>query len=120
METEFDVFKRGVETWVARLGLLEWDVLVEEEPLDGAETRSTTYMNWTQKTARVVWNSTYRRSPKAAANQGPKEVACHEVLHIALNSLLNVAVSRGSYFADEVDAEEHALIRRLMNVMGPK
>lgn len=116
----FEVFEPACRAWIDRLGLHDWAVTIERTwrlTQADEQTRARTYMNWTQRAARVVWNENYRQPTDYVIAQTAEQYALHEVLHIATNTLVQVAVERRDVDAPEVDAEEHALIRRLMRAL---
>jgi hypothetical protein len=117
---DFAEFEKHCNEWINRLGLHEWEISVcqEDLPRDDESVSHRAYMNWTQHKARLVWNSAYRLPIEHTAIPIERRDALHEVLHVLLNPMLQVAASRGDADCKEVDALEHAVINRLLKVMA--
>ena len=115
--TEFERFTYKCREVADELGLQDWHIEIRHEgmPDSDEECRARTWMNWPQRAARIVWNDNNRQRSDSVCDQTPEEYAIHEVLHIAIHPLIQVAIQRGNILAVEVEAEEHALIRRFMN-----
>lgn len=116
----FDEFEQSARDAIALLGLTDWRVTIERAQLDpgDAEVRARVYLNFRQRAARLAWNMNHQLDDRASVGMlSPAEAGVHEVLHLALNALVNIAAHRGDPEAMEVDGEEHALIQRLLPVV---
>lgn len=114
MMDDFTRFHDAVELWMARLGLGDWIWQVRQEDLgpDLDTTRARVSLNWVQRKAGFVWNTGWRGARDVTIVEPPEAQGFHEVVHVMLCSLVNVAVARGEN-ANETLAEEHAIIQRL-------
>lgn len=120
MPDPFDEFEQAARDTIALLGLTDWRITIERawlEPGD-AEVRARAYLNCRQRAARLAWNMNHQLDDRASVGMlSPAEAGAHEVLHLAVNALVNIAAHRGDVEAMEVDNEEHALIQRLLPVV---
>jgi len=116
---DFAEFKKHCNRWIDRLGLSDWEISVCKDELsrEDESVSHRAYMNWTQHKARLVWNAAYRTPVDHTAQPSESRDALHEVLHVLLNPMLQMAASRGDADCKEVDALEHAVINRLLKVM---
>lgn len=116
MSDEFERFKKACLVYIDQFGLSDWRVTVHCEPLrlKLKTTRAQAQMNWTQRAARIVWNSTHVRPREYVCDETVESVAMHEVLHVVLNPFVNIAAKSGDANDVAVDAEEHAVIRRVI------
>lgn len=112
----FEVFQEHFWHWRALFALRDWSIECCEGTLPQS-VQARTYMNWTQRAARCVWNVAHHPPDDAVITAMPEDVALHEMLHIVLNALVSLAVASESADAFPVDAEEHAVIRRLMHAL---
>lgn len=116
---DFQRFHDAAFAAAQRLGLGEWQLEVQRAwlPSQDDDIRARVYMNWIQRTARIVWNENAKhRDDDCRTQTTPEEHALHEVLHILLNTLVMLAEQRPSG-SNEVLAEEHAVINRLMGAL---
>lgn len=114
--SEFEAFRDSCLSWVARLQIVDWAVLVEEEalPREDEGVSARVFMNWTQRRARVVWNTVYRAPEGSTSKRSPEDDGLHEALHVLLNAVINISAIRGDADSKEVDSEEHSVINRLI------
>lgn len=119
--TDFKKFEAAARYWVRTLGITDWGVQIEEVALERKDefVRARVYMNYEQRKARIIWNSGHVTTPDDTYRETPEESALHEVLHLLLNSCLNTHMDRNSSDGAR-DAEEHAVMRRLMNILCPQ
>lgn len=119
LDAEYQRFTTAVDFWLCKIGLTDWEVLVESRHLGSKHktVRACVHLNWQQRHAVVQWNTGYKSDKMIGAETSPEEVAKHEVLHILLNACLNLAALHQSVDAPDVDAEEHAVIKRLMKLL---
>ena len=117
---DFAEFAAECHKWIDKFGLTEWQISIEPEDLGASNIgiRAQCCLNWTQHAVCIRWNTTHRVD--ALNNTGaaltPRRAALHEVLHVLLHQLVLVSADRGSS-ADVTDAQEHAVINRLMSVL---
>lgn len=119
-EQNFQRFRHTVEKAVQALGLTDWNIEVRQQllSLSDHETIARTGMNWTARTARILWNINHIFDADSLEERTPEHYAWHEVMHIALNAFMYTAYLSKDIDSDNVIAEEHALIRRLMKALG--
>lgn len=112
--SDFQRFRNAVYFWSEHLGLLDWEIHVEEAVLKKAhaDNIALVHPNWQQHLALVLWN---KRNKNIIGT--PEEIALHEVLHILLAAHAGLAAAAGTTEHVAVDAEEHAIIKRLMHVL---
>ncbi len=109
----FRRFKREINFWVAELGLFDWEIKVEQVKFAKKDRGlARVSMNPQQRSALVQWNSRGKQDWNT-----PEELALHEVLHILLNAMVFSAVQTGGNSSAWEDAEEHAVLKRLMRVL---
>lgn len=119
---DFDEFQACVRHWIGALGLYDWVVDIRFDPLDDETTvKARCLTNWTQHSAAIVLNSSWRTGSKSStvAVESMERVALHEVLHLAICELVNLSAQQRDAYCDPVDAAEHALLRRLMRALPP-
>lgn len=112
-DKQFTTFKKYVQFWQKKLGLLDWHIYVNHKELeDGA------YANCVASTAGrgATINLNTTRADGLPTDRELKETALHEVLHILTRPLLEEGQSR---YADEytIDAAEHSIVTRLTNIL---
>lgn len=115
---DFRLFKATAERWIERFGLTDWRIQIVCDYIEDQGRRAETGMSWTQRSARIRWNTNWQDSPASTCLTAPEQTALHEVLHIVLNCLLWTAVKRGDVACSEVDSEEHAVIQRFMRALS--
>lgn len=110
---DFAIFKNAVYDWQRKLNLMEWSIFVDHGQLVGAYAQ--THWDVDGQVARIIlckeWDGLRKRSE-------------HELVALALHEVLHVLIARLVYFAtsrwvtqSEFDGVEHALIRRLENML---
>lgn len=114
--TEYQRFERAVHRWAEVLGLLDWEIHVEEVAFKKAQAGNIALVhpNWQQRLALVLWN----KNNKDIIGT-PEQIALHEVLHIVLAAHSGLAAAAGTTEHIAVDAEEHAIIKRFMRALEP-
>lgn len=113
--TDFQRFELAVRLWVQRLGLLDWEIHIEEVGFSKAErdVYARVHPQFQQRLALIQWN---RRNK--LVHDTPEHIALHEVLHVLLSSVTQLAAAAGTVDHVAVDAEEHSVIKRLMKLLG--
>lgn len=113
-DQEYRRFHGAVYFWLDRIGLKDWEVQVQCVPFGRRyrDTYARVLANWQNRVALIQWNGT-----SASLDESPEDIAKHEVLHVLLSASLNLAALAGCTDAPAVDAEEHAVIRRLMKLL---
>ena len=99
-------FAAEVHYWVRKLGVLGWEIAVAIERLP-ADTRAKCVYTEGNRWARIVLNE--RHLPNLTAEQVARS-AFHEVLHLVLQPLADLAKERS-------EEPEHAVIRTLENTL---
>ncbi len=111
---EYQRFKSAVYFWLDKIGLHDWTVTVGQKgfgrKMHCVYARVST--NWMNRIAHIEWNTS-----SASLDEEPEDIAKHEVLHILLNAALSLAAVHQDISSPAVDAEEHAIIRRLMKLL---
>jgi hypothetical protein len=103
-------FEAWCAEWQKRLGLLDWAFSFRSERGDGT------------KVAEVDMDREAREAIFTAYTGGkhsftPKRIALHEVLHVLLNEMQELASIRGNHEHRDVALEEHRAIERLLNLI---
>ena len=112
----FAQFKRSVNKWLAIFGLVSWEVVCLHKELQEprlAECGVDPSSNLADVTLGTDWGDL----PRTAKCMD--QTACHEVLHILLAKLTTIAGERW-VTERELENEEHAVIRALLQFLFPK
>ena len=120
-QKSYDAFERECKRLIKTLPLDDWIIEVGHTRDEESNWSARTYFNGTQKAARVVWNDNcVCKSTDVRVVYTAKYIALHEMLHILLHSLIFTAIEQKSMECSLVDAEEHALINKLVKLLEGK
>lgn len=115
-DKQFALFQREVRKRLAEFGLVGWHVSIARAPTATAPNRrSAAWVSYdaNNRCAEITLNSQLRVSADDI-----KRYALHEVLHLLLARLCTTAESRWATI-EELETEEHAIIRTLENILLP-
>lgn len=115
---DFARFERACWKWIGALGLRDWRIDVVQERLSIGTRQAEVSINRADRNARLAWNT--HLGGERLALLSPDELALHEVLHIALCDTVELAADAGWCMRADVQQAEHALIARLVGVMGKR
>lgn len=108
-EEHFELFKTAVEEWCRRLHIDGWHIYFAHDELDGnyAQVATSATNRVATITLSTVWDDLYKPTLETI-----DETAKHEVVHILLAPLRELALNR---FAteDQIEAAEEELSRRI-------
>ena len=95
---DFTRFKTECKRQIGRLGLRDWGVTISHSELEGddAESAAITEYKFSSKMAAISMNSKYKP-------ENPERLAKHEVAHLFIARLQNIAEDR---FATQKDIDE--------------
>ncbi len=105
---DFEKFQAEFVRWQNQLGLTHYQVVFEHRPLDGSFANIVT--NHTGKVATVTL--TRNLAPANIPHFHPTQSGRHEAFHLLLARLTSLAHTR-YLFAQDIDEEEEAIVRRL-------
>lgn len=109
----FACFKKECERWIDRYGLKDWHIYFEHcEIEDRPRANAMSETDLGNRLARIILNDKWEDlEPTRALLQN---AAYHEVCHILLCRLTELALSR-EVFKVDIEDEIHIVIRRLEN-----
>ena len=114
----FACFKRECECWIDRYGLKDWHIYFEHcEIEDRPRTCAMAETDLENRIARITLNDKWENLEPTCALL--RNAAYHEVCHVLLCRLTELALSR-EIFKNVIDDEIHAVIRRLENGISEK
>lgn len=109
----FACFRKECERWIGRYGLKDWHIYFEHcEIEDRPEVNARTETDLGNRLARITLNDEWEDLEPTIALL--RNAAYHEVCHVLLCRLVELALSRAAFKCD-IDDEVHAVIRRLEN-----
>ena len=104
LNKEYAQFKKACLFWIDKLGLKDWDIVVEQgKPGEHGYSYACTDSNLEQKFARIIFYGSLVYSSRAEL------YALHEILHILLEPCGGDKTS---------DIEHHSVINRLMPLLS--
>lgn len=107
----FAYFKKECEVWIERYGLKDWRVYFEHaEIADRPCACACTEVDLENRLVRITLNTVWVDIKPAYTLL--YETAYHEVCHVLLHRLTEMAMSR-EVFRDAIENEVHVIIRRL-------
>ena len=117
-KADFKLFKAECERWIGILGLCGYDFEYAHSPTTDEESFAEVTWEVLARSAYInlgdEWMSHYEKTDEKI-----RECAFHEVLHVFIGKLSNLA--RARYVKErEIEEEEHAIIRTLESVLFPK
>lgn len=116
---DYETFRRECLRLLDVMQLSDWQI--EVDAINDSEVAWTarTYFNNSAKAARIVWNKNSISTPTDIRTaHTSKYVALHECLHILLHSLVFTAVDQKDMSSVLIDAEEHAVINRIVRLLA--
>jgi hypothetical protein len=112
-KADYELFKNECESFIATLGLKEWQVHYSNEETD--DTYARTYMNSGGMVATIVMSRSWDdMRPKDESSI--RRLAFHEVCHLLMSPLCNEARERYTTL-NNLEQLEHTIIRRLENLV---
>lgn len=111
---QFQVFKEACEEYLKSWGLQAWNVKYVQEEMKDAYAR--VWKDLESMLATIALSKTWNNSVRPLNDVEIKEVAKHEVLHLLLGKLFELAQYR--YLSRrELEAAEHEAIQLLMKIV---
>lgn len=114
----FSLFKKECRHWIDRFGLRDWNVTFRQMDIENSDPDSVTgaecVADLKGRVAALVLQADWR--DVEVTNRLVREMAFHEVCHLLLWCLMQLALRR-SVSEEDIQAEVHAVIRRLENVI---
>ena len=110
----FEIFSREVKHLVKKWGLRDWKIYLECKPENGSRGRA--YLEPQDHTATIRLSSEWSDRP---TKKGLKFCARHEVLHVVIAYLVELAECRWCTDS-EVRAEKERLVRHLHAIIFGK
>lgn len=112
----FELFEKYVREWIEKLGLHSWDVSVEH--VNDGDDR---YLGWTNTASFRDRNATICLGkdwgPTKVTDVDLSRVAFHEVCHVLLSDLHQIAGMRFGVTGDIIEKEVHTIIGVLETVL---
>lgn len=109
----FAIFKKECERWIDRYGLKDWHIYFKHSEIEH-EVCARAEADLENRLARITLNTEWEEVEPTRANL--QSAAYHEVCHILLHRLTELALLRGNLA--EIENEVHVIIRRLENAVG--
>lgn len=111
----FSIFKKECRYWIDKFGLKDWDITFRQMSIESDDLDSVTgaecVADFRNRVAALILQADWGNVVKVT-NQIVKAMAFHEVCHVLLWSLMQLALQR-SVTVEEIKTETHAIIRRL-------
>jgi hypothetical protein len=108
------LFWRHISLWQQKFSLMEWEILKSHKS-PGSMSAGLEEPNQLQHTVDVIlgtgWGDEELRTEKLI-----EKTACHEMMHLLLDELAQMAIKRGAS-SEEVTAAEHKIINRVSQVL---
>lgn len=114
---DFAEYERLVRVWLQRFGLTDWQVMFDLEPVESGQDMRSASVRMAVEIRKAMFILRYGGGGKRQSSI--ERLAVHEVIHLAVADLLDVAGRRGEEHPDAV-REEHKLIERLIPVLLPE
>ena len=103
-------FEASCREWQAKFGLFDWAFIFAVE--EGDETKFAEV-----DMCHDAREATFTYYTKIEHRDAPERLALHEVLHVLLNEMLEMAILRCHPEHKDVEREEHRVIERLLNAL---
>lgn len=118
---DFEIFTSECEYFVELLGLTDWKIYYTHE-LWSNDSYANCDLNIPARVATINLSTDWNegKKTKEELNYILKEIALHEVCHILLSDLCQLALSKYIKSSDEIDSIEHVIIRRLERALLKK
>lgn len=111
--SDYQIFKREVEKWRVRLGMVDWSIQVTNKPYDDPSTSATTQADIDNRMIQINFSSS---CPDHGSREDIKLAGFHEIWEGQFWKLRQMAAEMYSF--DQVNKEVHRLIVLLENVLG--
>jgi len=108
---QFAEFEEACHKWIDFFGLKDWEVDIKHSRLPDEDTNSQVTRDYDAKYACVIFNTDLGNKFK---DDDFKKVAFHEICHILLGELGDLA-GRRFITPDELVNQEHTIVHRLCN-----
>ena len=109
----YKVFREESLYWINKLGLQGWEVKFEEIK----DEKSWARVRWNYKSQKAVIEFSTTGWQESDLNiEAVKKTALHEVLHLLLGILWDLAEER-VWDEEEFEKETHTIINKLINVL---
>jgi len=113
----FEIFRKECQKWVKIFNLSNWQVYYEHKVIEGdAECYARLNANLYGYVALIQLNKCWKGVP---TNKGLKKSARHEIVHLLLARLGELAKSRYISGTELIEAEEE-VVNRLVKYLGSR
>jgi hypothetical protein len=112
-----DAFDLFALKWQSRLNLMDWRIHRSPKPAGKANMAEITSIDSEARLASYRVGRDFGGTPVTA--QSVEETACHEMLHVFFDPLIEAAQDR-SVTAERLNGIEHALINTLVHLLVPQ
>lgn len=109
----FAAYRKACLKWQQLLGLQDWRLMFELDRTSAADLNARVLYNVRTRAAKLVYCA------KSNTEQSIERLALHEMLHLLVADMLELAGERGDGSHPEVVKEEHRLVERLLKVLLP-
>lgn len=113
-EKAFENFSKGIDEWMGRFGMSEWDYSICHEQIGDRKMACTEYNSVTKK---ALFQLTKSVEFDFGLETDMRKLALHEVLHLALSDYGWTIAQAKTDLDDLALGREHELINRLMRVL---
>ncbi|MDY6857232.1 MAG: hypothetical protein SWO11_21525 [Thermodesulfobacteriota bacterium] len=111
---DFEIFKEECEKWIEKFGLKDWEVKYSHKFLDNKRAAEIVY-NIAGRLATITFPASIDKADKT--EDYIRSAAFEEICHLLLAPTYNMMDKRYGLTEEEVNMEEHRIIRILENVL---
>lgn len=112
-----EAFVLYVREWQERLNLSDWRIHVDNTPAENSNMAEVVRMDYESRLAVIRIGADF--GSVTVDDESLEKIACHEVFHVFLHSLLECA-GDGNCPDDVIASEEHRVIHVLVNLLVGK
>jgi hypothetical protein len=112
-----EAFILYVREWQERLGMADWRVTVSDKPAARANMAEVVRMDYMARLASIRIGTDFGSA--TVGDESLEQVALHEMLHVFLKSLIEIAGDENCP-ADVLASEEHRVIHILVGLLAGK
>jgi len=113
-QKQFELFKTWCRYYIEKFQLNNWQIDFYLTDIEGVQAQ--VFRDYLACTARVNFNATITKSPDETWEQLIKDTAKHEMIHVKLGNLAQLAASR-FVTPDELEKAEEELTVKLCNII---
>lgn len=109
-------FERYIRAWQVRLGLQDWRIVMSPKPARGSMAEMDKW-DWAQRQVSCRFGNNWKATP--VTPHSLEQTAVHELLHVLLYELIEVAKNT-SGSPDDLMAAQHRVINVLEGLLVPE